>query len=246
MEHLQTLYLIFPISLLCRDLKFCILTFLKIISIIASMYRLTALPFLQKGYRVAILGYRLYPQASVEGQANDVSRGIRYISETYNARKTVVIGHSSGAHISLLASLQGKFPASVIGLVGMSGVYDIEQHYGYESLRGVDQISPMKPACGTTPVNMRIRSPRWIVTSMEEKTTAATLPSLLLIHGVEDDTALSRESIGMQEALSNKFEKSELVLLEDVGHADTVLQLTLGGKSQDTILEWLNHLQTNQ
>mmetsp|Transcript_17077 Transcript_17077/g.20853 ORF Transcript_17077/g.20853 Transcript_17077/m.20853 type:complete len:411 (+) Transcript_17077:121-1353(+) len=211
-----------------------------------SMYRLIARPFLKQGYRVANLGYRVYPKADVDGQMEDISRAIHHVSEAHKAKATFVVGHSSGAHICVLASLQGLFPMNVVGLVGMSGVYDIAQHYEYEILRGVDQISPMKPSCCTTAENMRNRSPRYIVNGLEKNTMMNSMPPLLLLHGADDDTALPRESIGMQEALEfNNFTQSELIVLEGVGHADTALQVSLGGKVQDTILEWLNRLQTD-
>jgi len=32
----------------------------------------------------------------------------------------------------------------------LSGVYDISHHFDYEAGRGVEELSPMKPACGYT------------------------------------------------------------------------------------------------
>jgi len=193
------------------------------------------------------VGYRVYPTADVDGQMEDVSRAIRHLSDAHEATATFVVGHSSGAHICVLASLQGMFPANVVGLVGMSGIYDIAQHYEYEKVRGVDQISPMKPSCCTTAENMRNRSPKYVVKGLDKHTLRKSLPPLLLLHGADDDTALPIESIGMQEALEvNHFTQSELALLEGVAHADTVLQLSFGGKSQETIMEWFHRLQTER
>mmetsp|Transcript_31265 Transcript_31265/g.47709 ORF Transcript_31265/g.47709 Transcript_31265/m.47709 type:complete len:404 (+) Transcript_31265:73-1284(+) len=199
-----------------------------------AMYRLTALPFLEKGYRVAILGYRLYPEVLVQGQVNDIAQGVTYLLNQYQNAPTIMIGHSSGAHTSVLANLQGQLDSSnVIGLIGMAGIYDIEQHYDYECLRGVDQISPMRSCCGTTEQKLRQYSPRYM-----KPTTR--LP-LLLLHGTNDDVALPRESIMLHESLSST-NVAELALLQGVGHQDTVLQIALGGKTRDTIFNWIQNL----
>ena len=80
------------------------------------------------------------------------------------------MGHSSGAHISLLMAVQRveryldkmdivhhqSFEVSQRDTlhfdkyVGLSGVYDISHHFDYEAGRGVEELSPMKPACGYT------------------------------------------------------------------------------------------------
>eukprot|EP00546_Thalassionema_frauenfeldii_P016701 CAMPEP_0178895684 /NCGR_PEP_ID=MMETSP0786-20121207/726_1 /TAXON_ID=186022 /ORGANISM="Thalassionema frauenfeldii, Strain CCMP 1798" /LENGTH=360 /DNA_ID=CAMNT_0020565947 /DNA_START=129 /DNA_END=1208 /DNA_ORIENTATION=+ len=196
-----------------------------------TMYRLTALPFLEKGYRVAILGYRLYPDVLLQGQVDDIALGVAHLSNQYGNAPSIMIGHSSGAHTSVLAQMQGKLDSSnVIGLIGMAGVYNIEQHYEFECLRGVDQISPMKPCCGSTVDNFRQSSPMYI-------NSTSTRP-LLLLHGVNDTVSLPRESIILQEALFSKKNNVELALLDGVDHQDIVLQLALGGNTRETVLSW--------
>ena len=80
----------------------------------------------------------------------------------------ILIGHSAGAHISLLAlvraamlkqgmdlkdAISGKFDntnsvllETVKQFIGLAGPYEISQHYKYETGRGVEWLSPMKPA----------------------------------------------------------------------------------------------------
>ena len=69
----------------------------------------------------------------------------------------VVVGHSSGAHVGLLSVLMGGNEGDpwVSGFVGLGGVYDVCMHYDYEARRGLEQLSPMQPACGYTRERMR-------------------------------------------------------------------------------------------
>jgi acetyl esterase/lipase len=78
------------------------------------------------------------------------------------------MGHSSGAHISMLYLIRayeaGQAPSSrVCGYVGLSGVYDITSHFEYESMRGVEVLSPMQAAAGHTVAAMRHCSPTLLI-----------------------------------------------------------------------------------
>jgi len=148
----------------------------------------------------------------------------------------IVIGHSSGAHISLLwlveraerqigirikrqqQSEQTKDPQStptatkikINAFIGISGVYNINHHFDYEAGRGVEEISPLKPANGYNRKSFLQYTPHWKIQHellrnvIEEEETRTDLhcnssslssPSLslcfperfLLVHGVEDD-----------------------------------------------------------
>ncbi|KAJ2758526.1 hypothetical protein H4S06_002656 [Coemansia sp. BCRC 34490] len=93
---------------------------------------------------VAAINYRL----SVRGDAqtrhpmhlNDVLAAIRFLaasgagypgSSRVDAGRTVLVGHSAGAHLAMLAALQqsptaaAATTAAVVGVVGAGGIYDI-------------------------------------------------------------------------------------------------------------------------
>ena len=202
-----------------------------------TMYRLLAAPFLAKKYRVAILGYRTYPDATVQGQIDDIVQAVNYVSANHHG-PTVVMGHSSGAHITLLAALQGCF-SSVQGLICMSGVYDIEQHYDHESARGVDQISPMAPVCGGTLDNWRLNSPTRLVPTLSDSILKSVCP-VFFLHGNADTTVPVKSSEQIHEALAARNQQCQLQILDKVGHSELVLETLLGGKTQDAIFGWLD------
>jgi len=107
-----------------------------------------------------------------------------------------IIGHSSGAHIAflmllkhlclkskLIKSQRNKLKekeiskidmsslSSILGIdfdsfVGLSGPYDISHHFDYEAGRGVEEISPMKPACGHSREDFHVASPAILLTKL--------------------------------------------------------------------------------
>jgi len=145
-----------------------------------SLYQLSATPFLNEGYTVAIVGYRTYPTADCGGQVDDLvlalqsvhKRGGNTVGREW--RDVTVVGHSSGAHLAALAFCTGKIlttrmhhdddndnddnyddpPISVDRFVALGGVYDIESHYIFEKGRGVERVSPMSIACGRKSMGM--------------------------------------------------------------------------------------------
>lgn len=207
-----------------------------------TMYRLISVPFLEKGYRVAVLGYRTYPDANADGQVDDVVRAVDYFTRDQQG-PTVLMGHSSGAHICLLAALRGNsLSSSIDALICKSGVYDIEDHFQHECSRGVDQISPLSPACGPTLDDWRRNSPLRVVETVEQSIVDA-LPPLLFVHGERDGTVSPSASANCFEAITARGKgQCDLRIMEGVGHSEPVLETLLGGSTQDTIFEWLDSI----
>jgi acetyl esterase/lipase len=168
----------------------------------------------------------------------------------------VLMGHSSGAHIALLmlvdmiggqlepliAAQEAIYPDYFIGL---SGPYDISNHFDFEAERGVEQISPMKAICGGSRNNFSIASP---VSRMYSKITKLKTeiavekyaPSMLLIHGIEDTTVPFTASADAARLLKGcGFTRCDEVYLDRCGHQEVVMQLMLGGSIRDIIKDYL-------
>ena len=124
------------------------------------LYRLVAMPFLQHGMAVAIVGYRTYPDAtSVKDIIQDCHAAFRCLERIHprNCKYVTLVGHSSGAHVGAMMLIeQARLAMTQIdpgaarfdSFIGMSGPYDISHHFDYEASRGVEEISPLKPVCG--------------------------------------------------------------------------------------------------
>jgi acetyl esterase/lipase len=86
-------------------------------------------------------------------QAQAVGRAVSYVHTHLRPSDPLaplmLCGHSSGAHICALYLLNAASAGDdtlTDAFVGLSGVYDIEQHYIWEACRGVHEVSPMKAA----------------------------------------------------------------------------------------------------
>ena len=184
---------------------------------------------------------------------------------------TTLMGHSSGTHIALLAIVQRieRWATAFAGgvpqveksnqsalhfdqVVGLSGVYSIRDHYHFEVSRGVEQISPMKPAAGYTTDAFSAYSPieRLAKTSslaVVQQQQADLLPNILLLHGMRDDvvpfTGVNRASRVLR---GMGYEKLSVEFL-DIDHQETAMHFMFGGVTKDVVLGWLQRrLQRNE
>ena len=252
------------------------------------MYRLAALPFLEANQAVAMLGYRTYPDADVNGQVEDIGSALDVIARTRpdllddKGRIDSLVCHSSGAHIGLLHVLEAAresfamernatalsttgsvvMPTSTpIGrFAGISGVYCIPSHYEYERGRGVDQLSSLRAANGPGHDGFREASPVYRLEcfdgangeeecvllsaeSDEDSREAMVLdnhvPDMLFIHGVDDNVVQYNQTNIIVDAIQSSLGepgRCQEVLIENIGHADTVLHLMFGGVTRDFLL----------
>jgi acetyl esterase/lipase len=90
------------------------------------------------GYGCALPSHRLAPQDKFPAQAEDLAAAFAWVKRNIAARggdpgRVVLVGHSSGAHLSLLVAADPKYlaghklaPAAVAGVVGLSTPVDLE------------------------------------------------------------------------------------------------------------------------
>mmetsp|Transcript_9029 Transcript_9029/g.20380 ORF Transcript_9029/g.20380 Transcript_9029/m.20380 type:complete len:420 (-) Transcript_9029:106-1365(-) len=217
-----------------------------------TMYRLLSLPFLERDFRAVILGYRTYPEASVDGQIDDLCLAVNHFVERYggvggSGGPVVLMGHSSGAHISMMAALQGRLPA-VDAFISASGVYDIEEQFEREKQWCVQEISPMSAANGFTAENLQKNSPSRLAGSLP-----LDFPPVLLLHGAIDEVLPPRNSEDFYDVLlkssltsgrlglmpRRRTKRVDVKVVDGVGHQEIVLDTCLGGKTKSIIVDWL-------
>lgn len=225
------------------------------------MYRLTALPFLNIGLAVAVVGYRVYPDANILGQVADLELAAleidRRYSHVYQTTEfgTIVIGHSSGAHIALMMIVQradrikqgnNHIPMPCSTFIGISGPYDISHHFDFEAARGVEEMSPMKPACGVSRDAFRDNSPAYKLVNVLKSTNESQhqlnklLPEILLVHGMEDGTVPFTATAEAAKIIrSCGVTKCSELYLARTGHEQAVMELMFGGTTSDQIVKWL-------
>jgi acetyl esterase/lipase len=90
------------------------------------------------GFGCALVSHRLAPKDNFPAQAEDVAAAFAWVKKNIAAKggdpkRVVLMGHSSGAHLSLLIAADAKYlaahklaPADIAGVVGLSTPVDLE------------------------------------------------------------------------------------------------------------------------
>jgi arylformamidase len=93
--------------------------------------------FMAKGYSVANIGYRLYPQIDGRGEIRDVAQGLAHILSmsdelALDRHNVTLLGHSAGGHIVALLGTDRQYlegahidPNDVHAIIAVDGVYDL-------------------------------------------------------------------------------------------------------------------------
>jgi acetyl esterase/lipase len=190
-----------------------------------DLFAPVAMKLVPEGMVVVIPDYSLYPEARYEQMAAEVAAALEWTLENVQAyggdpRRVVVTGHSAGAHRAALALLDerylrahGRSAGELCGLVGMSGVYDLQATYDYYLARGTEPQLILEVMGGRE--NLAAASPIEYV--------RAGLPPVLLIHGTEDETVPASISREFHAALEQAGTTSRLRLLAGAGHVDYLL-----------------------
>lgn len=106
--------------------------------------------YVMAGFVTVIPSYRLAPKYPHPAQIEDVAAAfawtVQHVAEYGgDTNRIFVAGHSAGGHLAALLSLDGKYlaayglsPKSIRGVVGLSGVYNLSNPSGQQSVFGSD------------------------------------------------------------------------------------------------------------
>ncbi|CAJ1932322.1 unnamed protein product [Cylindrotheca closterium] len=189
----------------------------------------------------------------------------------------ILMGHSSGAHVALLflielikrtilmrehagectteQNMNDSNAKPVDQFVGLSGPYDISHHFDYEAARGVEELSPLKPACGYTREQFRLNSPAWrlkdflssIPPGKQDLLPEIYFPRTLLVHGIEDEVVpFTSTSEAARILRSCGLPSIEEHYAPKTGHQDVIVQFMLGGKVPIAVMDWLGKASSPQ
>lgn len=169
-----------------------------------------------KGFVVAIPDYRIYPEVRFPTFVEDGALAVAYLLDPERSprtagRRTVLAGHSAGAHTALMLTLDTAYladvgvdaNAAIAGTVGLSGPYDFAPIKG-ERLQRI--FAPADPVTASQPITY----------------ARADAPPVLLIHGLSDTTVLLRNSRNLAARLRELGGEVTLIEYPKVGHAPMV------------------------
>jgi acetyl esterase/lipase len=181
-------------------------------------YRFVGEALTSRGYVAVIPDYRVHPEAVYPTFVEDGAAALRWTTDNIaryggNAERIVVMGHSAGAHIAALLSLDRSFlaaaglpPAIIKGFVGLAGPYSfdpLEWRVTRAVFGHLQEPSIVRP----------VRYAR------------ADAPPMLLLHGDEDTTVGPYNSADMTAALRGVNAPVRHVVYKDVAHIGIVLAL---------------------
>ncbi|GAC1500588.1 MAG: alpha/beta hydrolase [Steroidobacteraceae bacterium] len=190
-----------------------------------SDYRFVGAALAELGLVAVLPNYRHYPAVKMPGFMDDAARAARWAiehAEEYGAdpQQLYLMGHSAGAHMAALVTLDERYVASIAPplphIVGMSG------------LSGADAVLPLREA----DVQDMFGPPQNYPDSQPINFVRPDAPPMLLIHGLDDDTVLPRNSRNLAAALSARGVAVTLKLYPKVTHADTVAALSLPARGR--------------
>lgn len=200
-------------------------------------YKFVAEALTSAGYIVIIPDYRLYPEVVFPEFVDDAARSMAWVFEHIhdyggNKQQVFIAGHSAGAHIAALLSLNSSYlarygykPTDIQGMIGLAGPYDF---LPLKSQR-------LKHIFGPEPE-------RW--QSQPIQFVDGENPPMLLMVGNKDHTVLPRNSIHLAAEIKRKKGVVKLVEFEALNHVAMISHLAkpLRGddKLRQTIIEFIN------
>jgi acetyl esterase/lipase len=182
-------------------------------------YRFVGAALADAGYIAVVANYRHYPQVKMPGFMDDAARAALWAAAHAgefggDRQRLYLMGHSAGAHLAALVTLNaGYFAATgqpaphIAGVIGLSGPYDFLPLLEADVQ---DMFGPPQIYAQSQPINF----------------VRADAPPMLLVHGLDDDTARPKNSRNLATALSALGAPVTLKLYPKVSHADTVAALT--------------------
>lgn len=154
---------------------------------------------LQKlGFGCALLSHRLSPKDKFPAHIEDVAAGFAWVKKHIadkggDAKQVFLMGHSSGAHLSLLLAADPKYlakhrltPADIAGVVALSAPVDLEPRDGGKGFGDVLMAGRGAEAFGRDVAIMKDASPIQHITK--------DLPPVLLVVGERDFPMLESDA----------------------------------------------------
>ena len=192
-------------------------------------YRFVAEALTAKGFVTVVPDYRVYPEVRFPEFLNDAASAVRWTKD--NAQRfggdpgrLFVIGHSAGAHIAAMLTLDSEYlarvgmtPRDLRGMVGIAGPYD---------------FLPLKKA--TLKIIFGAESGRW--RSQPINYLTGNNPPMLLLVGAEDTIVDPGNSRRLAAKIKATGGTVELIEYPDLGHIDILVKLAAPFRGDGKVL----------
>jgi acetyl esterase/lipase len=171
-------------------------------------------PYLQRGFAVVNVGYRLAPRFPAPAALDDALSAVRWLRGNaprfeIDPRRVAACGHSAGGHLALMTALAPGSDGLVRAVVNLAGVTDIAA-----MLDGPDAADYARiwvpPQVGRVELARRV-SPLWNV--------RAGIAPILTVHGESDEIVPFSQAVRLTEALRAAGNDATLIPIPGGGHS---------------------------
>ncbi|MFM7027699.1 MAG: alpha/beta hydrolase [Chakrabartia sp.] len=181
-----------------------------------ALYAFAGRALAERGYVVVIPDYRLVPDVRFPGFVEDGAAAVAWVHAHAaqfggNPARIHLTGHSAGAHIAALLSLDPEWLAkagapkdSIKSFAGLAGPYDFVPFTSDASKAAFGHLPDPTP---TQPISY----------------VRADAPPMLLATGTIDETVKPRNSRVLAEALRKKGAKAATLLYPKLGHSGIIM-----------------------
>lgn len=193
-------------------------------------YRFVAEALTSQGFIAVVPDYRVYPEVLFPDFLDDAAQAMRWARDNAarfggDPRQLIVMGHSAGAHIAAMITLDSEYlarvgmaPQDLAGMIGLAGPYDflplkkerLKIIFGPEAERG-----------RTQPINF---------------VTGANPPMLLLV-GDEDTIVKPGNTRRLAAKIKAKGGPVQLIEYPKLGHIDIVIKLAAPFRGDGAVLQ---------
>ena len=182
------------------------------------------LPFLEKGWRVVSVEYRMASNSPAPAAVEDTRCALRWVFRNakqwnFDTNRIVLTGHSAGGHLSLITAMLPKGTpldnacygdedmkvAAVINWFGIADVTDLIQGANLKNYAAMwmgSQKDAPEIARGVSPVTY----------------VRPGLPPIISIHGDKDDVVPYSHSVRLHKSLADAKVVNQLVTIAGGGH----------------------------
>jgi acetyl esterase/lipase len=189
-----------------------------------SDYRFVADTLCSLGFDVYVPDYRLYPEARFEQIIEDTSRAVDAIMADIANGPVFMMGHSAGAQLGALLTLNKrllKSPEKIRGFIGLAGPYDF---YPFTEDSHWDLFAPEEKYPESQPVNF----------------VTQDAPPLYLLHGELDNRVRRGHSKSLMEKQREAGGQARREVYENMGHVDIILSFSRIHRQKSQVVKDIN------